>query len=143
MEETDELQYCTFEQLSGNSASYGCINIGTTVEDYKTEYGTIVKNPKLNGANDRVELIIPLYFEEIAVETEETNKEEEITQSEPSQCVSCPAAGQGCKYVLGPGEDSCKTCGALVCEYTERLENKTTKLVLASIQFVSVAKTSA
>ncbi len=34
----------------------------------------------------------------------------------PKKCIDCASPGPGCKYVLGPGEDSCKTCGQLVCE---------------------------
>lgn len=35
-------------------------------------------------------------------------------------CIDCAAPNPGCKYVLEPGEDSCKTCGKLVCENKEQ-----------------------
>ena len=36
--------------------------------------------------------------------------------NQPPRCIDCAAPNPGCRYVLQPGEDSCETCGKLVCE---------------------------
>src|SRR3989344_5559848 len=46
------------EILWGNAASGG-LSMGTKDEDHRTAYGVIIKNPKSNGASDRVSLSIP------------------------------------------------------------------------------------
>ena len=61
-EEADEVQFCKVEQSTSGSGGGGgasCLNIGIKDENHRTKYGIIIKDPKSNGASDRVELSIP------------------------------------------------------------------------------------
>ena len=55
---SEEAGEVTWQIRTSNGVSNGT-NIGTKDENHRSRYGTIIENPKSNGASDRVEFIIP------------------------------------------------------------------------------------